>query len=115
VIFGAAVKSITFSLTVLEQLGLIALKKSSENGTNDLKRDIVNNEINIYKSVMENLTIIDIGFNTLYNNIFNMLSDYLINKRLSGNVLPKNKAVIDLKKQFQLPIWEKCLRTFAFK
>lgn len=95
VIFGATVKSISFSLTVLEQLGLIVSKNNSENEPNDLKKNIINNDIRIYKSFVENFTIIDTAFDTLYNNIFNMLSNYLVNKRLSGTVLPRHKEVVD--------------------
>ena len=41
------------------------------------------------------MTIIDMAFDTLYNNIFNMLSNYLVNKKLSGTVLPKHNEVVD--------------------
>jgi len=99
VIFGATVKSITFSLTVLEQLGLIVSKNNNEHGSNDLKKNIVNNDIKIYKSFIENITIIDMAFDTLYNNIFNMLSAYLVNKKLSGTTLPNHKAVIEFFQQ----------------
>lgn len=50
-----------------------------------------------------------------YNNIFNMLSNYLVNKKLSGTVLPRHKEVVDFfKKRFQLLIWAKGLKTFVF-
>lgn len=95
IIFGATVENIAFSLTVLEQLGLVVSKNSGESEANDLKKNIVNNDIKKYKSVIENVIITDMVFDMLYNNIFNMLSDYLIDKKLSGTTLPRHKAVIE--------------------
>lgn len=49
--------------------------------------NIINNDIRIHKSFVENLTITNMAFN--------MLSNYLVNKKLSGTVLPRHKEVVD--------------------
>lgn len=95
VIFGASIECISFSLTILEQLGLIVSNSKSENYKENLKKNIVSNDIRIYKSVIKNLTIMDFAFDTLYENIFDMITNYLSDKNLSGKTFPRNKLVVN--------------------
>lgn len=95
VIFGASIENISFSLAILEQLGLIVSKSKNGNGASDLKKNIINNDIRLYKSIIENLTIIDYAFDVLYENIFDTITKYLSEKHLSGTTLPRHKLVID--------------------
>lgn len=95
VIFGASIERISFSLAILEQLGLIVSKSKNGNSSNDLKKNIINNDIRLYKSIIENLTIIDFAFDALYENIFDTITKYLSEKRLSGATFPRHKSVID--------------------
>lgn len=95
VIFGASIERISFSLAILEQLGLIVSKSKNRNDANDLKKNIINNDIRLYKSIIENLTIIDFAFDALYENIFDTITKYLSEKRLSGAIFPRHKSVID--------------------
>lgn len=95
VIFGASIERISFSLTILEQLGLIVSQSNKENDKDNLKKNIINNDIRIYKSIIKNLNIIDFAFDTLYENIFDMITNYLADKRLSGATFPQHKLVVD--------------------
>lgn len=95
VVFEATVEEIAFSLTILEQLGLIVSKYREKDETKDLKQRIVNNDIKLYKSVIQNLTIIDFAFDSLYQSIFNMITNFLVDKNLYGEKFPKHKAVVD--------------------
>lgn len=95
VIFGSSIECISFSLAILEQLGLIVSNNKSRNDANDLKKNIISNDIRIYKSVVENLTIIDYAFDVLYESIFDSITKYLSEKHLSGATLPRHSSVID--------------------
>lgn len=97
IIFGESIERVSFSLTILEQLGLILSlsKTKKESDSNSLKKNVINNDIKLYKSIIENLTIIDFGFDTLYENIFDMLTSFLTEKKFSGTVFPHHKSVID--------------------
>lgn len=95
IIFGASIESISFSLTILEQLGLIVTKSNKENDKDNLKKNIISNDIRIYKSIIKNLTIMDLAFDTLYENIFDMITNYLSDKNMSGETFPRHKLVID--------------------
>ncbi len=95
VIFGNSIESVSFSLAILEQLGLVVSKNKNRGNANDLKKNIVNNDIRIYKSVIKNLTIMDFAFDILYENIFDTITKYMAEKNLSGTILPRHKLVID--------------------
>lgn len=95
VIFGSSIESISFSLSILEQLGLIISESEKKNNSNDLKTNIINNNIGMYRSIIKNLTVIDFAFDVLYENIFEMITKYLSEKNLSGDTFPKNKLVIE--------------------
>lgn len=95
IIFGASVESISFSLTILEQLGLVVSKNMKLSDNNNLKKNVINNDIKIYKSYIKNLSIVDFAFDTIYESIFDMLTNYLVNKNFSGVIFPKHKAVVD--------------------
>lgn len=93
IIFGASVENISFSLTILEQLGLIVSKMHTDG--DNLKKNVISNDIRIYKSVIENLTIMDFAFDSLYTSIFDMITKYLLEKKLGGATFPKHKLVVD--------------------
>lgn len=95
VIFGASIERISFSLTILEQLGLIVSKSNKENDKDNLKKNIISNDIRLYKSIINNITIIDFAFDALYENIFDRITNYLEDKNLSGATFPQHKSVID--------------------
>lgn len=93
--FGASVENISFSLTILEQLGLIVSKTHKGEDGDNLKKNVISNDIRIYKSVIENLTIMDFAFDSLYTNIFDMITKYLLEKKLGGATFPRHKLVVD--------------------
>ena len=95
IIFGASVENISFSLTILEQLGLIVSKTHKGEDGDNLKKNVISNDIRIYKSVIENLTIMDFAFDSLYTNIFDMITKYLLEKKLGGATFPRHKLVVD--------------------
>ena len=94
VIFGASIKSISFSLTILEQLGLILSKNKNGNGADELKKNIITNDIRLFKCVIENFTIMNFAFDILYENIYDMITKYLFKENLSGTTFPRHKSVI---------------------
>ena len=96
IIFGASIESISFSLTILEQLGLIALSKYSNSGELELKRNVVNQNINTYYTkIIKNINDFFFEFDAIYDNIFNMITDYFVKKNLSGTTFPKHKSVVE--------------------
>lgn len=96
IIFGASIESISFSLTILEQLGLIALSKHSNSGELEFKRNVVNQNINTYYTkIIKNINDFLFEFDAIYDNIFNMITDYLVKKNLSGTTFPKHKSVVE--------------------
>lgn len=95
VIFGASIERISFSLAILEQLGLIVSKSKNRSDSNDLKKNIINNDIKLYKSSIKYPFIFDLAFDVLYENIFDTITKYLSGKCLSGATFPRNKSVID--------------------
>lgn len=95
VIFGASIERISFSLTILEQLGLVVTKGNKENDKDNLKKNIISNDIRLYKSFINNLTIIDFAFDALYENIFDRITNYLVEKNLPGEIFLQHKSVID--------------------
>lgn len=99
IIFGSTVEHISFSLAILKQLGLVVFKNINENDSVDLKRAIVNNDIKLYNSFINNLTIIDFAFDVLYKSIFKTITNYLANKKWVGATLPNHKIVVDFFKE----------------
>ena len=95
VIFGASIECISFSLTILEQLGLIVSKNKKGSKSNNLKNDIVNTDIRLYKSIVNNLTVMEFAFDTLYKNIFHTITNYLLEKNFSEATFPRHKSVIE--------------------
>ena len=93
VIFGASIESIALSLTVLEQFGLISLSSCSNVGNLNLKRKVNKQNISIhYTKIFKNLFL---ESNVLYDNIFNMITDYFVKNNLSGTTFPKHKSVVE--------------------
>lgn len=95
IIFGASIENISFSLTILEQLGLITLNKYGNYEKDNLKRNIANQNINSYYSVFNNINHNFFEFDALYDLIFKMITNYFVKEKLDGTVFPKHKSVID--------------------
>ena len=97
IIFGASIENISFSLTILEQLGLIILRKHNIYDKQEFKRNIAKQSINnsYYGSIINNASYDFFEFDVIYNIIFNMISNYFIKKNLQGSTFPKHKSVID--------------------
>lgn len=99
IIFGLSIEHISFSLAILEQLGLITTKNTKKNESVNFKKSIVNNNINICKGFINNLTIVDFAFDILYKSIFETITNYLSDKKFSGETLVNNKIIVDFFKQ----------------
>ncbi len=93
IIFGASIESISLSLTILEQLGLIALSNNGNSGEFELKKNVINQNLNTsHIKMFRNLLF---EFDVVYDNIFKMITDYFVKKNLSGATFPKHKSVVE--------------------
>lgn len=94
IIFEASIEQISFSLTILEQLGLIVLKGNKENDES-LKKNVINNHIRHYKNIVLNLSITNVAFDTLYEYVWDRITNFLLDKNLSGETFPQHEYVVN--------------------